>query len=472
MNLQSSESIVEAQKAVGVVPADARSWAYAFAGIVGARRVVTDPSPCAGFSVGGVIPGAVVYPRTADDVAAVLAMASSWGLAVIPLRNRTKADWGNPPPRYHIALCLKELNQVWHYEPDDLTISVEAGMKFGDLQHFLGRRGLWLPLDPTGGERATIGGILAANAAGPLRLRYGAPRDIVIGMKFATLDGKIIKTGGRVVKNVAGYDLSKLMIGSWGTLGVIVEASFKLFPLPPRRQTLVFSAVSLEAFRQLRRDILGSPLTPMRMVLLNPTARAIAYGHQPGNEPDSGHELWVEVGGSDGVLRRSAQILSELAAHAGCTPDRPGERDEAISCACWDRIADPTSWELEPASDRIILKATLPVASSEKFLEMAYQEAEQEEWRLASFAQTGTGAILLCTLATKGDSRIANFVSRLRTVATQLAGALTIASGPLALKQQVDSWGPSPTDFTMMRKLKQALDPSGILSPGRFVGGL
>jgi glycolate dehydrogenase FAD-binding subunit len=469
MSLQFSESIEEAQRAVGVRPADARTWSYAFAGVVGARRVVTDSSTCAGFSMGGLAPGAVIYPRTAEDVAAVLAVASAWGLAVIPIRNGTKADCGNPPSHYHIALCLKDLNQVWHYEPDDLTISVEAGMKFGDLQHFLARRGLWLPLDPAGGGRASVGGVLAANAAGPLRVRYGGPRDMVTGMKFATVGGKIVKTGGRVVKNVAGYDLSKLMIGSFGTLGVILEASFKLFPLPAGRRTFVLSATSLDSFRQLRKEILASPLTPMRMVLLNPLACAIARDQSPENRAESGHELWVEVGGSDKVLNRSSQILSGFSARAGCAPL---QTDQAGSDERWSRIADPTSWQLDSKRERVVMKVVLPIASSESFLEAAQQEASQDEWSLASFAQTGTGAILQCLLAARGDPRMASLVTRFRETAERLGGALTILSAPLTVTQQVDSSGTSPTDLTMMRKLKQAFDPNGILSPGRFVGGL
>lgn len=469
MNLQSSENIIEARKAVGVLPADAQSWAHTFGGVVGARRVVTNPAACAAFGVDGLYPGAAVYPRTPEDVAAILSIASSWGLAVIPIRNGTKVSAGNIPSRYDIALCLKELNQVWHYEPDDLTISVEAGMKFGDLQHFLSRNGLWLPLDPPGGSLASVGGILATNASGPLRIHYGAARDMVLGMRFVTADGKIIKTGGRVVKNVAGYDLSKLMIGSFGTLGVIVEVSFKLFPLPSRRQTLVFSAASLETFRQLRRAILASPLTPLRMSLLNSPARDLAKGQSPLDERESSYQLWVEVGGSEGVLRRSEQILSGFGARAGCEPVR---LDESNACEGWDCIADYTKWTAGPGQDHPVLKATLPIASIEKFLEAVYQESEQEDCRVASFAQPGTGAVLLCILAAKGDARVATFVSRLRAVATRLEGGLTILLGPTALKQHVDSWGSSPTDLESMRKLKLTLDPSGILSPGRFVGGL
>ncbi len=154
-------------------------------------------------------------------------------------------------------------------------------MKLADFQHFVGRRGLWLPLDPAGGSRASIGGILATNSAGPLRLRYGAPRDMVLGMKIATTEGKVIKAGGRVVKNVAGYDLVRLLTGSYGTLGVIIEATFKLFPLPPERATFVFATRTLEIARNLRQRILHSPLEPLRMMLLDAKASTLARAHTP-----------------------------------------------------------------------------------------------------------------------------------------------------------------------------------------------
>ncbi len=232
------------------------------AALVGDARVVSDPVACAAFAVDGKVPTYVVYPSSAEQVAAVLKSCADHALAVIPCRNGTKLGIGNPPIRYDVALSLKDLNQVWYYEPADLTVSVEPGMKLADFQHFVGRHKLWLPLDPPGGERASLGGILAANASGPLRVAYGGPRDMVIGMKIATTEGKIVKTGGRVVKNVAGYDMGKLLIGSYGTLGVIVEASFKLYPLPAASATFVFAVDALHRARELRRSLQRSHLQP------------------------------------------------------------------------------------------------------------------------------------------------------------------------------------------------------------------
>jgi glycolate oxidase FAD binding subunit len=207
--------------------------------------VVTDPAACALLAVDGKVPNYVLYPDSAEKVAAVLRCAAENDLAVIPCRNGTKLATGSPPRRYDVALSLKEMTRVWHFEAADLTIGLEPGMKFGDFQEFIGRHGLWLPLDPRGGARASIGGIIAANAAGLLRQGFGGPRDMVLGLKIALTDGKIVKTGGRVVKNVAGYDLGKLMVGSYGSLGVIVEANLKLYPKPPERVTFAVRVSTL-----------------------------------------------------------------------------------------------------------------------------------------------------------------------------------------------------------------------------------
>ena len=186
-------------------------------------------------------------------------------------------------------------------------------MKFGTFQQLVGENGLWLPLDPRGGAESSIGGIIAANAVGPLRQGYGGPRDMVLGLRIALPNGKIAKTGGRVVKNVAGYDLGKLLTGSFGTLGVILEASLKLFPKPPERATFAMRAGSLGIARELRRSVLRSPLDAMRLVLLDSQAAALLDDSARGDER-RGTELWVELGGSHRVIERCERELRQLAA--------------------------------------------------------------------------------------------------------------------------------------------------------------
>lgn len=437
------------------------------AAIVGPLRVRTDAEICSSLSVDGRTPKMAVYPSSAEQAAAVLHFAAEHDLAVIPCRNRTKLGIGNPPRRYDLALSLKEMNQVWYYEPADLTVSVEPGMKLADFQHFVGRDGLWLPLDVPGGGRATIGGILAANSSGPLRLRYGTPRDMVLGMKIATTEGKVIKTGGRVVKNVAGYDLAKLLIGSYGTLGIIVEASLKLFPLPAGRVTLVLQVGTTERAQDLRRRIMQSSFGPTRMVVLDAgAARVVREGAEIAKGRD-GLEMWVEVSGSRRAMERCARGLEELGRTAGVESRRLENGDAERG---WSRIADFQTLLAGSHPRCLILKAALPISSSEEFLSRAREITAKSQ--TVCIGQTGVGIIHVGVLDEVPTPESKGKVERLRSAARELRGVLTIEHCPVELKGPTDVWGPTRDDFEIMRKLKEAWDPKGILSPGRFVGGL
>jgi glycolate oxidase FAD binding subunit len=436
------------------------------AALVGQPQLQTDPALCADLAVDGKIPDCVVAPATPAQVAAVLRCAGEHQLALIPRCYGTKISTGNPPRGYDVALSLRDLRHVIHYEPADLTITVEAGMTFGEFQNLVGRDGLWLPLDPRGGGESSIGGIIAASATGPLRQGFGGPRDMVLGLKIATTDGKIAKTGGRVVKNVAGYDLGKLLTGSMGTLGVIVEASLKLFPKPPVRATFTLRAGTLGIARDLRRSILRSPLDAMRLVLLNSAATDL-LGSSAENLEKAGADLWIEFGGSHRVIERCIHELRQLAAAVGAQWARH-EQAEGV----WERVSNLARW-LQPKYPGVtVLKGALPVVASEEFLSRAQQEADAERISLASFAQVGVGIVHLCALQETRSANLAAWVTRLRQAARDLGGTLVIEQCPLDLKSQVDVWGESGDDIAAMRKLKSAWDPKEVLSPGRFVGGI
>jgi len=437
------------------------------AAVVGDARVSAEETARAAFRVDGMTPEHVVYPSCAEHAVEVLEFAGEQGLGVIPCRNATKLGIGNPPRRYDLALCLKELNRVWHYEPEDLTVSVEAGMKFGDFQHFVGRHGLWLPLDPPGGSKASLGGIVATNAAGPLRLRYGSPRDMVLGMRVATADGKLVKTGGRVVKNVAGYDLGKLFIGSHGTLGVVVEINLKLFPLPERRATFVFEARKMDMARKLRQEILLSPLEPLRMVLLDAAAASLVRVTTPA--PGArGFELWLEVGGSERVIKRGARDLESLGQANGATVN-PIEAEQAENS--WLRISDVHSWMKQAYPDLVILKAILPIAASEEFVAYMDMDAGLGKIESACFAQVGIGIVHVCVLDQKPAAETSALVARVRRFVGVLGGDLVIECCSAEVKRLSDDvWGARGDDFAAMAQLKTLMDPKGVLAPGRFLG--
>lgn len=452
-----------------VIPTD-------LASIVGGAPVVKDPAACADFAIDGATPNMVVYPTCAEEVAEALRCAAAHDLAVIPCRNGTKLGIGAPPRRYDVALSLKDMNRVWYYEPDDLVVSVEPGMKLTDLQRFLARHQLWIPLDPGGRERASVGGILAADAAGPLRLQYGGPRDMVLGMKIATPDGRIVKTGGRVVKNVAGYDLAKLLIGSYGTLGVIVEATFKLYPKVPNRATWVIDHGSLATAREIRRDLLRSPLRPLRMVLLNAQAQRLLGGSGSGaavtTAPGTRFAIWIEAGGSDRVLARYADELNAMVAKHGAAIHTV---ETEVAALVWERIADFGLRLTEEQQVPVLVKASLPIASAEDFLESAEAEGARQRFDVAGVVQTGVGVVELGLRV--AESRgfgpgPEGLINTLRSAAAAFGGSLVVTRYPAKMKSTIDVWGPPGDDFEVMRKLKATWDPKSTLSPGRFVGGL
>src|SRR5439155_5793876 len=218
--------------------------------------------------IDGVTPHSRVAPTSADELAAALKGANEAGRAVAPVGGGTQLDLGMPPTRLDLVIETTGLNRVVEYEPADLTVTVEAGMRLAELQRILGEQGQFLALDPPAEEAATIGGLIATNASGPLRFSYGTARDLVIGTRVANPEGTLTHSGGRVVKNVAGYDLNKLYIGSLGTLAIVIELSFKLAPIPPASATVVGQFSDTASTSSVVGAVVRSPLSPLAIELM------------------------------------------------------------------------------------------------------------------------------------------------------------------------------------------------------------
>ena len=441
------------------------------AAIVGSAHIDADQAACQAAAVDGVVPKCVVSPQSAEEVAAVLKCAADHDRAVIPFRNCTKLEIGNRPKRYDIGLSLKVLNRVWYYEPDDLTMTVEPGIKLGDLQRLLARHRLWLPLDPPGGEGASLGGILAANASGPLRLSYGTARDMVVGMKIATADGKLVSTGGRVVKNVAGYDLSKLLIGSFGTLGVIVGINLKLFPLPDGMKTFALCVPTLDMARDLRRKIVHSALTPIRMVYVD-----CSGGLQPSTgqglqiaAPSDKPFLLMQAAGSKRVLERYSSTLNELTSVTGT---RLEDVDDTQAANVWEWVSDFRLRVAAKVSDALVMRTSVLMSSAEDFVAAVKGECERAQFGADLVVQSGSGVVQVCVHGFDSDEPAVKLVEQLRKAAMAQQGALLVERCRAELKDRLDVWGLPGDACQIMRELKKAWDPKGTLAPGRFVGGI
>lgn len=440
-----------------------------FAGIVGETQLTQEPSACERFTIDGKTPECVVYPNSPEQVAQVLKCASERNLAAIACGGATHLGIGNPPGRYDVALCTRNLIKVSYYEPADLTAGVGAGISLTDLQDLLRPDGLWLPLDPPGGRRASLGGIVATNASGPLRHFYGAPRDMVVGMQIATTAGKLIRTGGRVVKNVAGYDLGKLMIGSYGTLGVITEVNLKLYPLPVERETFIFSIGTLNIARDLRRNILHSPINLWRMVLLDALAGGSIFSN--GQPERVGHELqiWLEAGGSKSVISRTWKELDAMGRAVGASVrTHAGESAQEA----WQAISDFSNWVTNANSGAVVLKCTMPIDGSEEFLNRVQQEARNEKVKTPFAVYPGVGILHIGLLDLQNAGQAAGLIARIRAAAEKAGGAVVVISAPPDIKAQVDAWGAPLSGFDLMRRMKSTWDPKGTLAPGRFVGSI
>jgi glycolate oxidase FAD binding subunit len=413
------------------------------------------------YAIDGLLPQIAVSPANAEETAAVLSAAASCEAAVIPWGGGTAMATGGIPRRYDVALDVTRLNRVVEHVAEDLTVVVQAGARLQELQEHLAHRGQYLPLDPPLPERATIGGILASNAGGPWRHAHGWPRDWLLGMRVALPDGNVIKSGGRVVKNVAGYDMGKLFTGSFGTLGVIVEAAFKVMPLPPARATAVAffksSGVAVRAAMALHaRNLRVESLD----LLSADAANAVLVDHAKGN-------LWcllAAIAGNRGAVERTLREMAAIctgegAAMASLAP----EQAETV----WQRVRGLGLQT--PDRDALTLRAFLLPSKVAPFLESAESTARARDLPLQIDARPALGAVYC---RTAGGERVTVLVRELRELAGSLGGGLVVEACATSLKSQIDVWGDSRPDAGLMTRVKDALDARRTMSPGRFVGGL
>jgi glycolate oxidase FAD binding subunit len=423
---------------------------------VGAPHVLTgvELSP---FVVEGRTPEAAVFPGKLEEVAAVVTQAAAAGAIIMPWGGGTAIAVGEPPTRAAIVLGMRRLARVIEHEPGDLTVTAEAGLTLGALQDILRARGQWLSLDPPDAERATLGGLIAANAAGPRRHLYGTVRDLLIGVTVVTADGSVVRGGGKVVKNVAGYDLPKLFIGSWGTLGVVVDATFKLRPVPDDERLVAVSFDRLKDAGAAVRALLAGDLIPNAIELLDPSAAA-ALG--------LGSEVILVVG-FDGLREQVDWQIDALTTHIGPL----GGRDvTALPPGTWPRLATlgRDAFTSPAALMTFSVLPTLVVDTMEQGAQAARQRGLSSAWT----AHAGVGAVTGALLAGREPASVASVLSEWRTIAGAGGGHATLTWAPLAVKSQVPVWGEPGPAGRIMQRIKAQLDPNNVLNPGRFVAGI
>ncbi len=426
--------------------------------ICGAQHVVEDPAELSRLRVLGVVPAVAVEPASPEEVAAVLRFAGERGLNVVPAGGFTQQQLGNVPPAIDVLLCTSRLTAIEHYDPGDLTIGVGAGWTVAQLASKVAADRLLFACDPPLAERATVGGVLATGISGPLRHGYGGLRDYCIGVRFVTGDGRIGKGGGQVVKNVAGYDLMKLLIGSQGTLAVITSASFKLFPAPRQTRTFVaYFSTAAEAL-EFRSRVLRSPLDPACLELISPEAHKLLT---PSSPAGASWSICVHAAGSDAVLTR---YRKELGAAISWEIDGQAEHD------LWRLLQNFQHDVCEPPAggrpDSVLLLMSLPLADVQPVLRELESVAKSHELVLAVIGRVGVGHLLACLWPAGPQANLAAAVSALRGRLPKDA-SMRILHCPAEARNAI-AHRQTPTHLDSMRAIKQTLDPKDILNRGRF----
>src|SRR5215831_17659346 len=432
----------------------ARSLGEAFAAIAGRDRVLDDPRSLAAAAIDGLIPKWIVSPTSVDQLGPMLALAGEARLAVVPRGGGNALELGNPPARLDVVLDLAGLDRVIEYNPDDLTITVQAGIT---LAARLAAHRQWLALDPPGGAARTVGGIAATNASGPLRARYGTMRDLLLGVRFVQADGVLTWGGSKVVKSVSGYDVPKLMVGALGTLGVLAELTLRLHPRPETERTWLVSGESSRAAQALVERIVDSPLQPSRLELFNETALRLVSGEL------ARAGVAVSIGSVAEAVREQGERLTAIAtASAGRIVPMPEE--------FWSRAESAMG---PPPGSTVLHVAALAdrLAGTVGAIEEAFRTvAPRADVRLCGSASLGT---LRAVVSDAGVAETVAVTTRLRALVAEVGGSVVIARGPVELRRAVGAWGPvEPRAFALMRALRDEFDPARVLNPGRYVGGL
>jgi glycolate dehydrogenase FAD-binding subunit len=450
--------------------------------IVGAANIAADFAQLATYEIDRQLPAAAVRPGTSEEVAEIVKFAASEKLALVPTGARTKLGIGYAPSRYDLALDVTRLNKVIAYDPGDLTLSVEAGLPLAGLAQVLAEHRQFLPLPVPFANRTTIGGLIASGVDSPLRQFYGTARDFLLGMEYVTGEGVATKSGGRVVKNVTGYDIHKLMIGALGTLGVITRVNFKTFPMPLATRGFIARFPTAENALDMRHRIAQSALTPLTVEILSPrvaelfasdAATRYERAPMPGNVISTAEwALTTGYAGNEQVLDRYASDLKHMAKESGAT---------AVTILAenlppaWARKREfiPIALASSPATT-IMKMSVLPMRMKEA-LAAAQKAAESNDLRWAAMAR-GLGIIYFAILPSdhtdEWRQRVTLAASALQEACAKLAGHATVPWAPAEWKSTLQIWGRPRPDAPQMQKLKSVFDPQNILSPGRFAENL
>ena len=431
---------------------------------IGVQYVSVDT---AAFAIDGRLPEVVVFPGHIQELSQVIASAWHSNAALAPWGGGTLVEIGGTIERLDAVIGLSRLNRVVDYNPADLTVTVEAGITLASLQSTLAEKGQFLALDAPLPDRATIGGTLATGVGGPLKLQFGSPRDLVIGMKVVQADGKMTKSGGQVVKNVSGYDMTRLHIGGLGTLGVIAEVSLKLTPLPRVEATLVAAFETSDKCLNAALGVFHSHVVPLALTCFD------GASNQRGDivEFDGSHLLAVRLGCRPLTLDRQVRDCDSIFREHGSMAVET--LDASTAAKVWRKLAD-FGWS-QTTRPTIAGRASLVPTRVPEVTAGVHRLGDTVPLRPAAVSHPGHGTVLIHWFADTDevdDDIAGDTLGRTLDIVHAAGGRMTIEQCPVDLKSRFDIWDDVGEPLAIMRRMREQYDPKRMLNPGRFVGGI
>jgi FAD/FMN-containing dehydrogenase len=468
----------------------------ALAECVGRDHLKTEEDVISRYGVDGLLPKAVAFPSNIDQVSGLMKIAYNEGWAVIPWGAGTKIATGNPPQRLDLAICTKRMNHMRDVDVANLTMTVEAGVKFRDIQARLATQedrcylpledlvtesgevicserthsGCFFPLDPPFSEEVTIGGVMAANSSGPKRLYYNLPRDLILGAKVVAPDGSIVGAGGKTVKNVSGYDISKFMLGTCGSLGIVCEMTLRLLPLPESMATVVFSFQDFESASSFADAVLNTTMLPAALEVMNSEAfKALDVEDLPGMSQAS-FVVAAALEHFEPAVERMKVKFSEIAKAHGASGERVIEEDH--HAFFWLKIGDIMPVGSKTDAGYVTIKLNYPIAAWKDLVGMALEGFTKKGFSPRLLVHSGSGICLVSSDTGSDGREVAGIVKELLGSCRREGGNLVVQYASTLLKKDLPIWGESGSDFVVLKRLKERLDPRGTMCPGRYVGGL
>lgn len=432
------------------------------------------------YSIDGLLPQAVLFPSTPEMVQQIVILALGEGLSIIPWGGGTQMDLGIPPRQMDLVVCLNHLDRILDQDHENMSITAEAGIRLGAIQESLRQLqpGFFLPLDPPRADDVTLGGAVAANASGPSRLRYGTLRDLVLGLEVVIPEemenGQKTTAGGKTVKNVSGYDMSKLYIGSLGTLAIIVEVTCRILPLPEDRATVVAGFPGSEAPWAFAQALLESQLLPTAVEVYNHETASLLHTHRNSSGQE---EAWVAVGleGIREAVEREIVEIEGLTRSEGAKEITilRGSKEEGYCKQMGQlglKVRTSDAWSIG-------LKTSVPISHAPDISKTMSEQGVKTDMTLNQLSHAGSGITYTYIPLSEGpykekEEALTQVVVDLREQATDMGGSLVVEYAPPVFKKRIDVWGEAGATFPIMEHLKREFDPRAILNPGRYVGGI